>query len=438
MIIITVLYLAERQTRDAIQREVALATSALAVQREELEKVTDDYAYWDDAFVHLSTAPDEAWTDQNISLPVFKKYGYQLTFVVDSAGQQSYAMRYGRRDSDGSHSVPKGVEHLLATVALTASLATTSDLITVDGRPAFAALSKLRPYGTTTPKGIPARYLVFVNILDEPQIARLSQLYLLPNLHFASLESSDGANIVLDTPGMQTPVILAWTGADPGRALVEPLLPILAVLLLGFVGLTVLVLRKALAAAVNLRHAEAKALTDPLTGLPNRTALFRLANELLADRSRTPLCFALLYLDLDGFKSVNDRIGHHAGDLVLRTTTQRILSVLPVAAMLARLGGDEFAIILPGADKPHVIRSVGEKVIKAVQQPIELMGHTVVVGATMGIAIAPVDAVEALELVEKADSALCYAKRVRKGTIHFFKDVYKAQVKLLREGEASR
>jgi diguanylate cyclase (GGDEF)-like protein len=153
-----------------------------------------------------------------------------------------------------------------------------------------------------------------------------------------------------------------------------------------------------------------EALTDDLTGLPNRRALFRELEVLTAAGERSSRRLALLQLDLDGFKELNDTLGHHAGDDLLVAVSRRLEAVVP--GTLARLGGDEFAAIVP---EGHDARAVADAIGHALHVPVDIEGVGVAVNASVGIAHFPQDADDARELARRADVAMYDAKRL--GTV---------------------
>jgi diguanylate cyclase (GGDEF)-like protein len=153
-----------------------------------------------------------------------------------------------------------------------------------------------------------------------------------------------------------------------------------------------------------------EALTDDLTRLPNRRALFRELEVLTAAGERSARRFALLQLDLDGFKELNDTLGHHAGDDLLVAVSRRLEEVVP--GTLARLGGDEFAAIVP---EGHDARAVAAAIGAALHVPFGIEGVGVAVNASVGIAHFPQDAQDSRELARRADVAMYDAKRL--GTV---------------------
>ncbi len=160
---------------------------------------------------------------------------------------------------------------------------------------------------------------------------------------------------------------------------------------------------------------------DLLTGLPNRAQFLEKTNE-ASERLRTRgEMFAVFMLDLDRFKDVNDSLGHPAGDALLNETAQRLKSVLTEAEVLARLGGDEFAILQPiGDDGREEGTALAQRIIAAMAEPCELDGTKIVVGASIGIALAPRGGAEPHELMKQADLALYRQKSAGRNGFCFF------------------
>jgi diguanylate cyclase (GGDEF)-like protein/PAS domain S-box-containing protein len=171
------------------------------------------------------------------------------------------------------------------------------------------------------------------------------------------------------------------------------------------------------------RKAEAKishmALHDALTNLPNRIFFHEQMANRLAHLSREQK-FAVLYLDLDRFKSVNDTLGHPSGDKLLRQVAERMSGCLRDGDTIARLGGDEFAILQGGVKLPDDAIALAARLIETVSAPFDLDGDEVVIGISIGIAIAPTDATDADRLLKNADMALYRAKADGRGTYRFF------------------
>jgi diguanylate cyclase (GGDEF)-like protein len=169
---------------------------------------------------------------------------------------------------------------------------------------------------------------------------------------------------------------------------------------------------------------------DALTNLPNRV-LFRDKMQQSLDRGAA---LAVLFLDLDRFKSVNDSLGHSIGDALLCAVTERLQRVLRRSDMVARLGGDEFAIVQIGA-RPSDATDLAGRIIAALSEPFDVLGHQVNIGTSVGIAMAPADGREPDQLLRNADMALYRAKAEGRSTYSFFQPEMDAQMQERRRLE---
>jgi diguanylate cyclase (GGDEF)-like protein len=159
---------------------------------------------------------------------------------------------------------------------------------------------------------------------------------------------------------------------------------------------------------------------DALTGLPNRVMFNERLAAALAKVAPDDEHLAVHCLDLDHFKSVNDTLGHPVGDLLLRQVAERLGTCLRKSDMVARLGGDEFAVVQTPIAGPDEASKMAGRLIDVLSQPFDLDGHEVVIGASVGIALAPDDGDGADVLLRNADMALYRAKSESRGTSHFF------------------
>jgi diguanylate cyclase (GGDEF)-like protein len=158
---------------------------------------------------------------------------------------------------------------------------------------------------------------------------------------------------------------------------------------------------------------------DALTSLPNRVLLGERIEQALAQMGRENL-FAVLCLDLDRFKQVNETLGHFVGDELLRRVADRLLACVREVDTVARLGGDEFAIVQCGIERPQDAIVLARRIVEIVSAPYDIEGHRVTVGVSIGIALAPGDGAEVDKLMKHADVALYRAKLDGRGTWRFF------------------
>jgi len=171
---------------------------------------------------------------------------------------------------------------------------------------------------------------------------------------------------------------------------------------------------------------------DHLTELPNRRLFSDRLAQALAKARRSDASVAVCYLDLDGFKAVNDSYGHTVGDKLLVELSRRLQAVLRIDDTLARLGGDEFVLLLSSISELHECQSALERVLLEVATPVEIEGKTVSVTASIGVTVYPADPVDADTLMRHADQAMYLAKESGKNSFHFFDPVHDQQVQTQR------
>lgn len=162
------------------------------------------------------------------------------------------------------------------------------------------------------------------------------------------------------------------------------------------------------------------ALHDALTGLPNRMLFRDRGQQAIRDAHRYSTTTAILALDLDNFKNVNDTLGHPAGDKLLQVVTHRITKAIRDTDTLARLGGDEFAIVMRDIDDLDNIELISNRIITALGEPIDLDGNQVIIGVSIGVAVCDKYIIDQDDLLKNADLALYRAKADGKNTVRFF------------------
>ena len=159
---------------------------------------------------------------------------------------------------------------------------------------------------------------------------------------------------------------------------------------------------------------------DALTGLPNRLAFIERAEALLAQAQGSGANLALLFIDLDHFKRVNDSLGHPVGDILLQTVAGRIIATLRGADVVARFGGDEFVLLLAGHATPAAVQEVAGKLLAAIGAPLEVAGAPISVTPSIGVALFPDHGSTPAELIKHADTAMYHAKSRGRAGCYFF------------------
>jgi diguanylate cyclase (GGDEF)-like protein len=174
---------------------------------------------------------------------------------------------------------------------------------------------------------------------------------------------------------------------------------------------------------------------DTLTGLPNRTAFANRLSE-TAEAGGAERGFAVLTIDLDRFKEVNDTLGHPFGDRLLKEAAERLRAAVGEEQVITRLGGDEFAVLQHSVTDPASAGDLAQRILDTLDRPFQFDGHTVVIGASIGISLAPRDGSSGEELLKFSDVALYRAKEESRGTFRYFEPGMDLRMQERRELEA--
>ncbi len=177
--------------------------------------------------------------------------------------------------------------------------------------------------------------------------------------------------------------------------------------------------------------------TDALTGLLRREGFLATLEARLHEAQAEGTCFAVLALDLDRFKAVNDTLGHQYGDALLRGVGRRIRSCIRADDVAGRLGGDEFAVLMPDTLQEDAATALGERLTDMLSRPFLLDGHSAVIGCSVGVALFPGHGTDAQALLRAADLALYQAKAEGRGTVRHFVPALRtrADARRVLEGE---
>lgn len=415
----------------ALARQTRLLEQALADRIATVPVDQEELAVWDEAVAAVAER-DVDWLNENIGATAFNVYGQSRLYLLDANGKPIYAMR------DGGQVPAKAVEPVRETIApLIAELHSLDSLAAIDaynnfigeappaaidvalieGRPAIVSVMPML-LNVSTDFAPVGEEPVFVSVvlLDEVVARELETQYLFEGARFETgpdVVGSQAAFAVRDSAG-QPIAWFKWQPDRPGARILSDTLPALLGALLVTGAIIIVLMRNLQRASTQLQaeraDAQHRAMHDPLTGLGNR-ALFRdRLDTALRNLPRGEPRLALLALDLDRFKQVNDTLGHEAGDELLRQASSRITGMLRPSETLARLGGDEFAIIQPDITMHSEAGRLAQRVIDALQPPFHIAGRTIQIGVSIGIATAPDLAQTDAQLVARADDALYQAK----------------------------
>ena len=414
--------------------------------------------------------PDWQWIDDNVGLWLQRLFKQDQVYILGSDDTVIYGNAAGLRiSSPNDTAIDPGIQHLVDLVrgresvpndthgrlpgqplAPDNSLRTTSsavhatDLGTFLNRPAAVSVMRIMPMSANVSRPQPGNepLLVSVIFLDGLFLTELARNHLIDEAHFhysGAPDPHDGeysATIRSSTGAVLGHVM--WRPELPGSQLWRSMLPLVAMTLVGLGGIIALLAYRMYrliskeeqhfstlqAAHMELKaseaHAHHLAFHDVLTGLPNR-AFFNACLDQALVRARNGETLALLMLDLDHFKYVNDTWGHLAGDALIQEFARRLTGVTGPDDTVARLGGDEFAILTLNKTASEVAE-LAERVLAEARRPFEVLGNRAFVGLSIGVANAPKNGTERTALLRGADIALYRVKEEGRNSCRVFSE----------------
>lgn len=414
------LLLAGKQNHMAIELQQQMAQNALRYFSGRVADIASDYGGRDETAEHVILDFDAVWLDEHLQTG----RGEAFLFVLDPDDRTLFSRAGGRPDRIDALSVmPPTFRQMIVRWRAGSLSASITQMFAIDGEPYIVALSGIRAVASS---GLAADngYLLAIAYRFDPQSMHdLGETFVLPNLRYetgfgAGADDGGAGRIRLVAQDGTMGDSLVWDPIVPGDEIVRTAAPGLALAFAVYLVLAVVVLRFVSRAARMISISEEKALHDALTGLPNRLMLVERLQALLDPGGRREA--SILYLDLDGFKAINDLYGHAAGDAVLHAVARRLESLCRGQDMVARIGGDEFVMVLAAADR-RAAEARGTTILSVLSAPCEHNGARLQVGVSVGVAVAPDDGIDVAGLLHKADDALYAAKQDGKGTVRFYR-----------------
>jgi len=419
-----------RSDERALDRQVQLVRHILDKEKLYLSEAQDDVSPYDEAVEALSTPIDMEFVHKQLGGEFYDSYLTHRIYVLNPRLEPVYAMGGGGRAPLESFDADAAVVRALATQlqtpqALSAidafengrgDVPTAADFVIVDGRAALASVIPILGHSddVVVPPG-KAYFHVAMRFLDEGLAGELKDAYLLEQPGFAADDRIDANQAALPIANASGEVIawFKWSPDRPGRQILSDSGPyLLAALLAGGLVIGLLLFRvdrasRALEAAQ--QAAQHRAVHDPLTGLCNRAGFEDHNRRIRAELARGGAPVALLALDLDRFKQVNDTLGHDAGDRLLRQVADRLRPLVREVDLIARLGGDEFVVLMQRVDGPGDATALASSIVAHIAEPYMIGAHDVRIGVSIGIALAAT-AADFDDLAQRADFALYEAK----------------------------
>ncbi len=453
LIVAGFLFYAAHET-DRVTRE-RQATIVAHVLEDYFDKITHDQesvSIWDEALIRMQDNPDLDWFDGNLGVWLYDYFGHDRVYILDGSDRPIYAMVDGSRADRSSYTTARTALTPLVTELRDALRAGVPDpdaespratnLVSIEARPALASVVPfVSDTGEIEQEPGTEHFHISVRFLDGSLLSYLAEQYLLPGVRFAwnnQIESNE-TSVPLARNSGTIIGYLVWQPERPGLQVLTRTGPVLAAALLLVGAIIVLLARRLLRASQELQTSEAQAqhlaFHDSLTGLANRTLFNDRLDRALVEMRRKSSRLALLYLDLDRFKNINDTLGHPAGDDLIRELARRLGELLRGGDCVARLGGDEFAILQTGIAATDDVAALCERIIQAVGRPFELLGRSAYVGVSIGVAIAPDAGIDRAELMRKSDIALYSAKASGRNRFRVFAEDMDLTIQRRREIE---
>ncbi len=408
-------WMAKQHDIESASATRTMVTGGLASARHKLEALTNDYAWWDEAY-QAYYRDDRGWIDANIGTGITGTEIADALVIVSPEGEFKYgwALEGGEAaDAIVSKDIIKTALDVTRNVPVDRAQARTilargpSGVLMVGAAP----ITPVETTASADKSKMPV--LIMAQYLNEDRLGELGRSFLLQDLSVSDDPIDGQDSFALTDASGATIADLTWTPPKPGEALLRTAAMPLAGAL-GVFTLTVFLIgfrARTLASALSWSEQQANiaARRDHLTGLSNRKGLSELLGSkqcrLAAKRGE----LAVIYLDINGFKGVNDSVGHHGGDQLVREIAERFVQVLPAGSLLARVGGDEFVVALVGVNAANVA-GVAAMLSGALGVPFNVCGVEFHVSCAVGYTTTATGDAEAEELIRQADMAMYQAK----------------------------
>ena len=358
---------------------------------------------------------------------------HDLVLVADSSGKIIYSQR-GESSQDLETSmaavsrvhaiiefmrgrmalIPDGVIRLLGGAPSMHNRGATETVFLLGIRD---RLSVVTAVSTGEDADTPSPLVLTVRTIDRDVLSGIGKRLQLANLRMIEKDAAPkGDNIYEFADSLGRPIArFAWQPQKPGAEILQSVIPFIGIALAGFALLAALVVRYMRSTAATIAAGEGRlrylALHDPLCGLPNRNFFSERLEQVIADiKAGGGAPAAVFYIDLDHFKDVNDTLGHPVGDELIRSVTLRLANIMRSDDLVARLGGDEFAVITLASGDHAALHEIAGRMIETMCAPYAIGGHTIVIGASIGIAVIDQRSGGSADIMRYADMALYRAK----------------------------
>jgi diguanylate cyclase (GGDEF)-like protein len=425
-VVVAVFGSAQRADEVALDTERQLFTRALTNHGERVLREIEAVATSEAAYRKIRVSFDSEWVQVYVGQRLQSFFDHDFVFIADRSDHFLYASFGNRsvdpnwfnsvrpelkpvldllRDRGGAGDLPRDGQHQ--------RIARLQKFL---GRPAIlAAVTVVARGEASAGNDAEPPAVLSVKFIDEAVLAEIASRLQLRDLQKIDQPAAAGDYVfdLTDKDG-QAIAQFAWTPKRPGAEIVSSVVPFLTIALGGFALLGGLVFRHMRRTAATIAAGETRlrhlALHDPLCGLPNRIYFGEQLEAAIQKVHKGAPAAAVFYIDLDHFKDVNDTLGHAIGDELIRRVTQRLSSSLREDDIVARLGGDEFAVITSAGSEHAALLTIAGRIIASLCAPYAVNEQTIVIGASIGIAVIHEHITSASDIMRHADMALYRAK----------------------------
>ncbi len=418
---LAILWMASKQNEQAEEATKTMVLGGISAMEDHVKQFANDYSWWEagyDAYVK----GDRAWVDENFGSGVTDTQISDAIVIISTAGKIDYHWEVAGIPTPPAQSftphVIANIQAMMKGVPLANDNAGSGYFQDGDNI-ILMAVNRITPVSkaaTTDPATLPL--LVQAVYLNKTRLMELGKQFLVDDVHLevgkpsAAVVSGDYP-LVKDLDGNVIGAIV-WSPPNPGSTVLGRVAAPVAGALVLFCAIAVVAAFRTRKLAVALTDSEKEAVhaarTDSMTGLRNRTGFTEWIEGPVAQAACASGQFAVIYIDINGFKAVNDSIGHHGGDILVKLLADRLSSVLLPEATLARIGGDEFAIVMTGKASRDAAPGAASAVVHSLDQPFTVEGFEFHVTASVGYAVAGGMGVTTSEIVRRADIAMYHAK----------------------------
>jgi diguanylate cyclase (GGDEF)-like protein len=428
-------YMSYHQDRQALASERAMVHGGIEAFTGKLQTLTTDYAWWEDGYNQI-IANDAKWIADNFGSAVYENATTDIAVILDRANHPVYAW-----DTEtGAASDPSFLDSQTLQLIgdrlakLTNSKTKAQSIYThLRGKPALLSFAKVVAVDradTFTPDALPT--FVMGYYLTPERIAEIGKGFLIDDLKLVEAKAAPADAVTLANPDGEIFAYLDWSPSKPGAFVLRQTALPLTLYLIVFLGVMLFIGNRAKLVAVRLaaseeeaqisaqkarsaaQDAQMAARTDRLSGLPNRHGFLSHIESPDLVRAAEQGRAGVIFVDLNGFKEVNDTAGHLVGDKLLKLVSERMARLIPKQAFVARIGGDEFAAVLTGDTVKEDTPTYAEMIARSFDQPVKVDGVEYHVTCAAGYTLSTPDHVRIFEqMLHDADTAMYHAKSKR-------------------------